>query len=209
MKKNSLDITIWRTAQENSQDDSTRRDFEFYFQNKKVGLCSIRLCHNAYGICGEKQFFPENWFCEEKQPFDFFGQSNRLKPFLEIANFDFSNFQGQGFGRMGLQKMYQLSKILGAEGRISLDAQKKATSKKDPTFFYEHCGFKGNEGESGRKYFDPSPENVGLLFSKLSPSDFLIKEIPVQDDGILLINQRTGQFRITQKLKKILEQQKN
>ena len=66
MKSTPLDILIWENAQESHLDDSSTRCFEFYFQNQKVGKCSFHVCKKAYGIYGKHQFFPENWFCEEK-----------------------------------------------------------------------------------------------------------------------------------------------
>ena len=208
MQRTPLDIIFRKTAQDQWADDSSSRAFEFYFQNTKVGKCSTRLCQHAYALCDNHRFFPTTWFNQNTE-IGPMGTQAPLKPFLEVTNFDFSNFQAKGFGRMGLQKMYQLSQKLGAEGRIYLTAKKKETSLREPATFYEHCGFKGNEGHDCRKYFTPNPENIHALFSKPSLPDFLIKEVPVQDNGISLINPRTGQFRITQKLKEILERQKN
>ncbi len=209
MKKTPVDIIIWQTNKASLEDSSSTQKFKFYFQNKKVGECSIRFCQNAYGLRDDKQFFPDNWFYSDKEICAFGGKQALLKPFLEITKFNFSKFQGQGFGRMGLQLMSQLSKKLGAEGRIYLTSQKEKTSLREPATFYEHCGFKGNEGKDGGKYFDPTPENIHILFSKPIHADFKIKEIPVIQKENSLINTITGQIKTPQKLKNILNQQRN
>lgn len=208
MEKTPLDIIIWPTAKDASQDDSSGQKFEFYFQKQKVGYCSVRLCKNAYGLCDEKQFFPDNWFYKDEQACVFFGRQAPLKPFLEVTKFNFSNFQGQGFGRMGLQLIYQLSQKLGAEGRLYLTSKKEETSLRDPAPFYEHCGFKGNEGHDGGKYFSPCPENVRILFSKPAHPNFKMQEVPAQNKNSL-INIKTGHIEIPQKLKEILNNQRN
>ena len=204
MKTEPLDIIIWKSAQESHQADSSERNFEFYFQNQKVGKCSIRLCQHAYGIYGENQFFPDCWFCDEKNFIQFFGQAAQLKPFLEITNFDFSDFQGKGFGRMGLQLMQQLSEKLGMGGRVSLTAQKKPTSLREPATFYEHCGFKGNEGCEGGKYFEPNTENMNTLFSKPIHPLFRVQEVAIKENENSIIDPQTGQIRIPKKLRKAL-----
>ncbi len=206
MKSTPLDIIIWETAQKSHLDDSTKKCFEFYFQNQKVGKCSVRFCQNAYGIYGENQFFPDCWFCEEKHFIQFFGKSTQLKPFLEITNLDFSDFQGKGFGRMGLQTMYRLSEELGAEGRIFLTARKRTTSLREPAPFYEHCGFKGNEGSEGGKYFEPTPENIDKLFSKPIHPLFRAQEVSTAENENSIVDSQTGQIKVPQKLKKILSE---
>ena len=207
MKKTPIDIIIWQTAKEGEQDDSSSQNFEFYFQNKKVGKCSILFCQNAYALCDDKQFFPDSWFYQDEQIYALFGRQAPLRPFLEVTNFDFSDFQGQGFGRMGLQEMYQLSQKLGAEGRIYLTAKKKETSLREPATFYEHCGFKGNEGHDGGKYFDPNPENIHILFSKPTHPFFKMQEIPLKQNGNILIDHRAGQIKIA--LRKLQQKIKN
>lgn len=210
MENAPFDIILWKTDKENHQDDSSRKDFEFYFQNQKVGICSTRLCQNAYAMYGEKQFFPNGWFYQDEQICEpVIGREALLKPFLEITNFDFRNFQGKGFGRTALQMMYHLSQKSGAEGRISLIAQKKAVFLNEPTPFYEHCGFKGNNGFSGRKYFDPNSQNVAILFSKNGISALKIKEIAVRENENSVIDHRTGQVRIPKILKDLLDRQRS
>ena len=120
MQNTYLDVIMWKTDRENHQDDSSRRDFCFSFQNQNVGKCSIRLCSNVYAMCDDRRFFPDAWFYKDEQICEDFGRQALLKPFLEITNFDFSNFQGKGFGRMGLKMMYNLSQKLGAEAKETL-----------------------------------------------------------------------------------------
>ena len=205
-----LAIIMWKTPQESFKDDSSRRDFEFYFQNQKVGNSSARLCQNAHGLCGDKQFFPDNWFCNEGHSFQVWGESCLLKPFLEITNFDFSDFQGQGFGRMGLQMMYQLAKTSKAEGRISLIAQKKREFFNSPAPFYEHCGFQGIvRGMDERKYFNPIPENIQSLFSNPISPCFKVKEIPVKENRNSFVDPHTGQIKIPAVLKRLFDQKQH
>lgn len=210
MKSNdSFDFLIWKSAQEGEQDSSSRKDFEFYFQNQKVGKCSVFLYQNAFGIYGDNQFLPEHWFYEEKEFFNFPQKAARLKPFMEIGKLDFSEFQGKGFGRMALQKIVELAQNSKAEGRITLDARKQDTSLRDPVPFYEHCGFKGNEGESGRKYFDPTPRSMHLLFLKEAMTDFKMVEVPIQQNENSIIDTKTGAIRCPKVLKEALEKKRN
>ena len=208
MENTPLDIILWKTAEESTEDNSSSKDFEFFFQNQNVGKASMRLCKNTYGLFDNKRFFPNTWFYEDEQVYEFYGRQAPLKPFLEITNFDFSNFQGKGFGRMGLQLMYQLSQKSGAEGRIFLTAQKKETSLREPAPFYEHCGFKGYEGIEG-KYFEPSPETLQQLFSKQAHPLFIMREIPIRENENSFIDLRTGKIKIPPKLKNILTRQRD
>ena len=185
------------------------RDFEFYFQDQKVGKCSVSLFRDGWGMCDEQQFFPDSWFDKSQKKQMACGVKAPLKPFLEITNFDFSDFQGRGFGRMGLQKMYQLSQELGAEGRMSLLAQKKKTSLRSPAPFYEFCGFKGIiAGQEGRKYFNPTPRNVKNLFSKPIHPLFMMKKLPQKENEGSFIDSKTGEIRISKVLQDILLQQR-
>ena len=209
MENTPLDIITWPTHKTAHQDDLSAKKFEFYFQNQYVGRCSIRLLQNAWGLCDEKRFFPENWFYDNSQFLQFFGKQALLKPILEVTKFNFSDFQGQGFGRMGLQKMFQLSCKLGAQGRITLEAKKEKTSLRDPATFYEHCGFKGNEGIDGRKYFEPTGESIQALFSKPAHPLFQMKEVPFQESENSIIDRKTGLIKIPKAIKEFLGKQKS
>ena len=103
----------------------------------------------------------------------------------------------------------KLAKNSKAEGRITLDARKQDTSLRDPVTFYEHCGFKGNEGESGRKYFDPIPTSMHLLFSKAASGDFQMVEVPVQQNENSFIDVKTGNIRCPKTFKKLRNRQKD
>ena len=209
MKNAPLPVIMWKTDEDHKHDESSSKNFEFYFQNKKVGKCSVRLYQKACGMLGDYQFFPENWFYKEKTESWELGERAPLKPFLEITNFDFSAFQGQGFGRMALQKMYQLSNELGAEGRISLVALKKETSLYEPALFYEHCGFKGiSLGQKGRKYFNPTEKNIKLLFSKGDSARFSAKEVRPKKDPSLVVDSAIG-IRMPRVLKEMLDRERN
>lgn len=104
------------------------------------------------------------------------------KTVLEIEGFgvfgDGEDLHGRGYGRLGLQKCYELAQKL-SEGRMVVHATWGAGS------FYEHCGFKGmNKGREGIKYFEPNPETLQLLF--LTPprkieQTFQLKKRPKED----------------------------
>ena len=88
-----------------------------------------------------------------------------LKPFINISRYDFTGYQKQGFGRLGLQHCFRLSHQLGGQGRICLCATNNAGG------FYEKCGFYGTQkGKDGYKFFNPLPYNLKLLFSQKDPS---------------------------------------
>ena len=171
MEKDAFDIHIWLTQNDSSQDEIHDQNCAFYFQGKKVGEASVGIRINAYAPREKMQFYPDSWFCAPPQKSDILGSISPMKPFLEITRYDFFENVGKGYGRWGLQKLYQLSCQLGAEGRISLDAQNHSAG------FYEHFGFVGIiSGEDGRKYFDPTEENVKALFSKKADENFILKE---------------------------------
>ena len=203
-----IDTFMWRTSETNLKDDLESHDFEFCIKDQKVGKCSVQICKNAYGLLGNYRFFPVDWFCEQSEITDLDYRQARLKPFVEITNFDFSDFQGQGYGRMGLQKIYALSQEVGAEGRLTLIAQRRETSRYNPAFFYEHCGFAGNLRQEGRKFFDPTPNNVQNLFSKSASDFFKMREIPYKVGRNSLINMMTGELQPIRLLKEILARQK-
>ena len=125
-----------------------------------VGECATEVQSHIKSYRGERQFYPDSWFI---------GEGEYLKPVLCVYKYSFKNFKSQGFGRAGLQKLFELSKQKGCEGRIHLPADEEGPA------FYEHCGFVGLEAKKdGTKYFDPTPENVDKLFSKKNVSlDFV------------------------------------
>ena len=75
-----------------------------------------------------------------------------------------------------------------------MDAQKEKSSLRDPATFYEHCGFKGNEGVDGRKYFEPTRESIQALFSKPAHPLFQMKEVPFQESEYSIIDRKTGEI---------------
>ena len=110
---------------------------------------------------------------------------------------------------MGLQAVFELSKKLGTEGRIYLTSKKKETSLREPAPFYEHCGFKGNTGTDGGKYFNPTPKNIQILFSKVLHPFFEMKEISIQQNENSFVDCKTGKIRIPKILKKLMDRQKS
>ena len=78
---------------------------------------------------------------------------------MEITGLETLQQKKVGNGRLCLQALYELSRQRGCGGRIQVFADLGAAP------FYEHCGFRGgNVGERGLKYFDPTPQNLSLLF---------------------------------------------
>ena len=103
------------------------------------------------------------------------------KTVLEIEGFgvfgDGEDLHGKGYGRLGLQKCYELAQKL-SEGRMVVHATWGAGP------FYEHCGFKGmNKGKEGIKYFEPNLETLQLLFPppKKINQAFQLKKRPKED----------------------------
>ena len=142
--------------------------FDIFESYQKIGRCSYTVVQDQKYEERTDKFFPDSWFHYKK--------SGDMRPILEIIDFKTIK-KNQGYGRLCLMALSKLSQKKGCEGRLQVIATA------DSGAFYEHCGFKGLEkGKDGYKYFDPSLENLQLLFSKDDPSTNL-KFIPVSKSG--------------------------
>lgn len=125
--------------------------FDIFKAYKKIGSCALVIVENQKSPRSGQQFFPDSWFWAKN--------SDRVFPILEVTGLETFQQKGVGNGRLSLQALYELSKNKGCGGRMLVYADF------DSAGFYEHCGFKGGEkGKNGFKYFDPTSENLTLLF---------------------------------------------
>jgi len=127
--------------------------FDMVDGDKEVGTMNISVHKQKNSSRGENQIYPDSWFI---------GDTEQLKPVLEIDGFGTIENQGKGYGRAGLQRAYEMSIEKGCDGRVEVHATWGAGS------FYEHCGFVGKNGEKngqpGIKYFEPTKENITALY---------------------------------------------
>ena len=124
--------------------------FDMMNGDNTVGQMNVSVHHQKTSSRGENQIYPDSWFI---------GDSEQLKPVLEIDVFSTVGNQGSGFGRAGLQRTYEMSLEKGCGGRVEVHATWEAGS------FYEHCGFVGKKkGQPGVKYFEPTEENIAALY---------------------------------------------
>ena len=124
--------------------------FDMVDGDKTVGQMNVSVHRQKTSSRGENQIYPDSWFI---------GDSEQLKPVLEIDGFGTVGNQGGGYGRAGLQRAYEMSLDKGCGGRVEVHATWGAGS------FYEHCGFVGkNKGQPGIKYFEPTEENIATLY---------------------------------------------
>ena len=124
--------------------------FDMMDGDVKVGMMQISVHKQKKASRGKNQIYPDSWFI---------GYSEQLKPVLEIDGFGTIGYHGRGYGKAGLQRAYEMSIEHGCGGRIEVHATWGAGS------FYEHCGFVGkNKGEPGIKYFEPTKENIAMLY---------------------------------------------
>lgn len=124
--------------------------FDMVDGDKTVGTMNVSVHRQKTSSRGESQIYPDSWFI---------GDTEQLKPVLEIDGFGTIENQGKGYGRAGLQRAYEMSLDKGCGGRVEVHATWGAGS------FYEHCGFVGkNKGQPGIKYFEPNKENIAALY---------------------------------------------
>ena len=122
--------------------------FDMVDGDKTVGQMNISVHRQKTSSRGENQIYPDSWFI---------GDSEQLKPVLEIDGFGTVGNQGGGYGRAGLQRAYEMSLEKGCSGRVEVLATFGAGS------FYEHCGFVGKH-KDGLKYFEPTEKNIATLY---------------------------------------------
>ena len=127
--------------------------FDMVDGDKTVGTMNVSVHHQKTSSRGEKQIYPDSWFI---------GETEQLKPILEITGLGTIWHQGEGYGRAGLQRAYEMSLEQGCDGRVEVHATWGAGK------FYEHCGFVGKNGEKngqpGIKYFEPTEKNIAALY---------------------------------------------
>lgn len=130
--------------------------FDVFRSYQKIGSCALALVEDQLSPRKEGQFFPDSWFMDKK--------SEQIRPVLEVTDLETFQQKKSVNGRLCLQALYELSYQKGCGGRIQVFADFGSAS------FYEHCGFKGGKvGENGLKYFDPTPQNLSLLFPMGEP----------------------------------------
>ncbi|MDR1693640.1 MAG: hypothetical protein LBR70_00395 [Lactobacillaceae bacterium] len=84
--------------------------FNMYDEEKKVGDCAVSIHANMTDNRGEKQLYPDSWYKDKA--------SKELLPILEVDGYSTIGSQGKGYGRLGYQKVYELSVKTGCGGRI-------------------------------------------------------------------------------------------
>ena len=148
--------------------------FDMVDGDKIVGTMNISVHKQKTSSRGENQIYPDSWFIDD---------SEKLKPVLEIDGYGTLDNQGHGYGRAGLQRAYEMSLDKGCGGRVEVHATWGAGS------FYEHCGFVGQNGEKngqpGIKYFEPTEENVAVLYKGGKRENLTLQAAkPMDLDGV-------------------------
>ena len=141
--------------------------FDIYRSYQKIGSCALALVDDQKCPLNERQFFPDSWYLNK--------MSGRMKSILEITDLEAFSQREQGNCRLCLQALYELSQHRGCGGRMQMFSDFGSAS------FYESCGFSGGSvGVDGLKYFDPTSQNLVLLFST-SPQQEGYHFIPILD----------------------------
>ena len=131
--------------------------FDMFKSYKKIGSCSVARIEKQNPPNEDKTIFPKTWF--------YSGRSNEMRMILEITGLESFHQRGCGNGRACLQALYEFSRRVGCGGRMQVVADFNSGA------FYEHCGFKGMDAaQDGFKYFDPTAQNLKLLFPKGMPN---------------------------------------
>lgn len=146
--------------------------FDMVDGDKTVGQMNVSVHKQKTSSRGESQIYPDSWFI---------GDTEQLKPVLEIDGFGTIENQGHGYGRAGLQRAYEMSLEKGCDGRVEVHATWGAGK------FYEHCGFVGKNGEKngqpGIKYFEPTEENVAVLYKSGKRENLSLQTAKPMDFG--------------------------
>ena len=142
--------------------------FDVFNSYRKIGSCAVAFVYDQRSPRKGKQFFPNSWFVNKI--------SQEMLPILEITGLETFGQQKSGNGRLCLQALCELSKHRHCGGRIQV------LSDFNSAPFYEHCGFSGGEvGKDGLKYFDPTPQNITLLFPHgIGKSEFRFIPVSIQ-----------------------------
>lgn len=166
--------------------------FDMVDGDKTVGQMNVSVHKQKTSSRGESQIYPDSWFI---------GDTEQLKPVLEIDGFGTVGNQGGGYGRAGLQRAYEMSLEKGCDGRVEVHATWGAGK------FYEHCGFVGKNGEKsgkpGIKYFEPTEENVAALYKGDKREDLSLQTAKPMDFGDIDIDALLAEAEIEQPVKRL------
>lgn len=163
--------------------------FDMVDGDKTVGQMNVSVHKQKTSSRGESQIYPDSWFI---------GDTEQLKPVLEIDGFGTVGNQGGGYGRAGLQRAYEMSLEKGCDGRVEVHATWGAGS------FYEHCGFVGkNKGQPGIKYFEPTEENIVALYKGGRRENLSLQTAKPMDFGDIDIDTLLAEAEIKQPIKRL------
>lgn len=167
-------------------------DFDMVDGDKTVGTMNVSAHKQKTSSRGENQIYPDSWFI---------GDTEQLKPVLEIDGFGTVGNQGGGYGRAGLQRAYEMSLEKGCDGRVEVHATWEAGS------FYEHCGFVGKNGEKngqpGIKYFEPTEENIAALYKGGKRENLSLQTAKPMDFGDIDIDALLAEAEVKQPIKRL------
>lgn len=166
--------------------------FDMVDGDKTVGQMNVSVHKQKTSSRGESQIYPDSWFI---------GDTEQLKPVLEIDGFGTIENQGHGYGRAGLQRAYEMSLEKGCDGRVEVHATWGAGK------FYEHCGFVGKNGEKngqpGIKYFEPTEENIAALYKGGKRENLSLQTAKPMDFGDIDIDALLAEAEIEQPVKRL------
>ncbi len=171
--------------------------FDMVDGDKTVGRMNVSVHKQKTSSRGESQIYPDSWFI---------GDTEQLKPVLEIDGFGTIENQGHGYGRAGLQRAYEMSLEKGCDGRVEVHATWGAGK------FYEHCGFSGrngeNNGQPGIKYFEPTEENVATLYKGGKRENLSLQTAKPIDFGDIDIDSLLAKDKVKQPTKRLRDVEK-
>ena len=162
--------------------------FDVFSSFQKIGSCGLALVDSQLSPRKEEQFFPDSWFMDKK--------TEKMRHVLEVTVLEAFQQKKMGNGRLCLQALYDLSHQKGCGGRIQVFADLGSVP------FYEHCGFKGGTaGKNGLKYFDPTPQNLSLLFPT-GESQMKCQFIPISSRSSVKVLSQTNKVLFNNMLQK-------
>lgn len=168
--------------------------FDMVDGDKTVGTINVSVHRKKTSSRGENQIYPDSWFI---------GDTEHLKPVLEIDGYGTLDNQGHGYGRAGLQRAYEMSLNEGCGGRMEVHATWGAGS------FYEHCGFVGkNKGQPEIKYFEPTKENIATLYKGGKRENLSLQAAKPMDLSDVDIEALLAEAEIEQPVKRLRDVEK-
>ena len=121
---------------------------------RKIGTCSCAIADNQRADQSVSPIFPASWF-SKRSP-------HKMLPFLQIDRLEPLEQRKAGSSRLCLQALFELSQKHGCMGRMVVN------TNTGTDVFCEKCGFKRvNNNQENTQYFDPSDENLSLLYGGL------------------------------------------